>query len=372
LKDPRLEKLADLLVSYSTRVKQGDSVFIMCHEAAIPWAVEINRAVLAAGGNPQTLIKSDDIEEALMKNGTPGQLRKSNFLMEEGIKKADVFLTAWGNFNVKGFSNIDPARIRDRQESNRAWRKLFSSRTGTGDLRWCGTQYPAIADAQEAAMSLSEYEDFVYRAGLIDKPDPAAEWRRIHEEQERWVRYLEGKKELRFRTKNTDLTVRVDGRKWINCSGDENFPDGEVFSTPLLNGVNGHVRFTFPAIHRQRMVEDVQLELKDGKIIRAAAARGEEYINSVLDTDDGSRYIGEIAIGTNYGITEFTRNTLFDEKIGGTFHMAAGDAPKETGGENESLIHWDMICDMRGGGEIRADGEKFHEDGRFLECVLNR
>lgn len=370
MKDPRLAGLADLLVTHSTGVKKGDFVFIMCREPAIPWATEVNRAVLEAGGHPETLITSDDVEEALLRYGTPDQLRENNYLMERMLEKADVFLVAWGNSNVKGFSNIDPARIRDRQEGNRAWRRLYSDRTGRGDLRWCGTQFPTVADAQEAAMSLAEYEDFVYGAGLLDRPDPAAEWRRIREEQERWVRYLETKKELRFRTADTDITVRVDGRRWINCSGQENFPDGEIFSTPLLNGVNGRVRFTFPAVYKQREVEDVRLEIKDGRIVRASAARGEDFLNSVLDTDAGSRYFGEIAIGTNYGIKRFTKNTLFDEKIGGTFHMAAGDAPKETGGENESVIHWDMICDMREGGEITADGEKFHEDGRFLEEVL--
>ncbi|WP_020611033.1 aminopeptidase [Sediminispirochaeta bajacaliforniensis] len=370
MKDFRLEKLASLLVNYSTKVKPGDFVFIMGQEVAIPWIKAVTREVLRAGGHPESLITSDEIEEEILKISTIEQLRENNFLMEQMMGKADVFLFGWGNSNVKGFSNIDPMRIQERQKGNKAWRKLYSDRTGTGDLRWCGTQFPTIADAQEAAMSLSEYEDFVYAAGLLDKEDPVAQWEKINEEQSRWARYLEGKKELHFRATDTDLKVRVDGRRWISCAGTENFPDGEIFSTPLINGVDGHVRFTFPAIYKQRSVEDVRFEIKEGRIVKAHAAKGEDFLHSVLDTDEGSRYFGEIAIGTNYGIKQFTSNTLFDEKIGGTFHMAAGDAPKETGGENESVIHWDMICDMRQGGEITADGECFYKDGAFITEIL--
>jgi aminopeptidase len=370
--DPRLRKLAELLVSYSTGVKPGDFVFIRAHEVAVPWAAEVVRAVALAGGHPETLIISDEIEEALLKNASSSLLQENNVLMEQMLARADVFLVAWGNSNVKGFSNIDPRKLQDRQEGNRAWRKLYSERSGKGELRWCGTQFPTIADAQEAAMSLSEYEDFVYRAGLLEEADPVAEWKRIELEQERWVGYLEGKKELSFRSRDTELTVRVEGRKWINCCGKANFPDGEIFTTPLKTGVEGRVRFSFPAHYRQREVEDVSLEISGGRIIKAKAAKGEDFLRSVLDTDGGSRFFGEIAIGTNYGISRHTGNTLFDEKIGGTFHMAAGDAPKETGGDNESVIHWDMICDLRDGGEIRADGELFHLDGHFIEEVMNK
>jgi aminopeptidase len=372
MKDERLEKLAHLLVSYSTEVKAGDFVFIMAHEVAIPWIREVVREVVLAGAHPEVHIVSDDVEEMLLKHARPDQLEENNDLVETMMRKADVFLTAWGNSNLKGFSNIAPDRIVKRQRGNRGWRRVFFDKTGSGAMRWCGTQFPTISDAQNASMSLGEYEEFVYTAGMLDQPDPAAEWLKIREEQEKWVRYLDGKKVLRFRTDDgeTDLTVDVSGRKWINCCGTENFPDGEIFTTPLKEGVEGKVRYTYPAIYKQREVEDVRFALKGGKIVSARAAKGEEFLNSILDTDEGSRFIGEIAIGTNYQIQDFSGNTLFDEKIGGTFHMAAGDAPKETGGDNESAIHWDMICDMRGGGEISADGTVFYRNGRFLKEVL--
>lgn len=372
MKDQRLAKLAHLLVSYSTGVKPGDFVFIMAHEVSIPWIREVVREVVLAGGHPEVHILSDEVEEMLLKHASPEALGENNYLMEQMMSKADVFLTAWGNTNLKGFSNIDPERMVQRQRGNRGWRRVFFDRTGSGELRWCGTQFPTISDAQNASMSLGEYEDFVYGAGHLDLEDPAAHWHRIREEQERWVRYLDRKRSLRFRSSDdeTDLTVDVSGRKWINCCGTENFPDGEIFTTPLKEGVEGKVRFTYPAIYKQREVQDVQLELQSGKIVSARAARGEDFLNSILNTDQGSRYIGEIAIGTNYQIQDFSGNTLFDEKIGGTFHMAAGDAPKETGGDNESAIHWDMICDLRKGGAISADGEIFYRDGRFLEEVL--
>lgn len=370
MRDSRLAKLADLLVHYSTRVQPGDFVFIMCHEVAIPWMKEVCRAVVEAGGHPETHIISDDIEEMILKHGNSTQLEANNYLMEQMMKKADVFLVAWGNSNVKGFSNIDPARIQMRQKGAKAWRKLYSQRTGSGELRWCGTQFPTISDAQAASMSLDEYEDFVYGAGLLDTDDPARAWKQIRDKQERWIHYLEKKSELHFTAEGTDITAQVGGRTWINCCGTENFPDGEIFTCPHKEGVEGTVHFTIPSFYKQREVEDIRLEIQGGKIIKAQASKGEAFLNSVLDTDSGSRHFGEIAIGTNYGIQSYSANTLFDEKIGGTFHMAAGDAPKETGGDNESIVHWDMICDLRENGAIYADGECFYRNGRFIDEVL--
>ena len=157
------------------------------------------------------------------------------------------------------------------------------------------------------------------------------------------------------------------GRKWINCDGENNFPDGEVFTGPHERSANGHIRFTFPAVYQGREVEDVRIEFKNGKAVKATAAKGEKYLNAMLDMDKGARYVGELAIGTNFGIREFTRNILFDEKIGGTVHMALGKAYPETGSKNESGLHWDMICDLRKGGSLYADGEMFFKNGKFLK-----
>jgi aminopeptidase len=216
-------------------------------------------------------------------------------------------------------------------------------------------------------MSLQEYEEFVFAAGHLFLEDPTAHWKEIGAAQARMVDYLNAKREIRFQASNgTDLTVGVQGRIWINCDGHENFPDGEVFTSPLEDSTDGEVHFSFPAVHGGREVHDVVLMFREGKVIDARASKGEEFLRRMLDQDEGSRILGEIALGTNYAIKRYTKNTLFDEKIGGTFHAALGAAYPETGGRNSSGLHWDMVCDLRQGGTVWADGEKILENGDFV------
>ncbi len=215
-------------------------------------------------------------------------------------------------------------------------------------------------------MSLAEYEDFVFQACFVGKPDPVAEWRRVAKEQERIVNYLNAKKTIKVEGKDTDLTVAVSGRKWINCCGLRNMPDGEVFTGPVEDSAQGRIRYSYPAIYGGKEVVDVRLEFKDGKVTEARAEKGEDLLQAMIAMDEGAKRIGEFAIGTNYGVQRFTKNTLFDEKIGGTIHLALGFSIPESGGVNQSGIHWDMVCDLKEGGRIFADGEKFYEDGKFL------
>jgi aminopeptidase len=216
-------------------------------------------------------------------------------------------------------------------------------------------------------MSLSEYEDFVFGAGLLDHPDPVASWKKVSERQQRLVDFLQGKRDYHVTAANgTDLRMSVAGRTWVNCDGHENFPDGEVFTGPVLDSVNGVVNFSFPAVHHGREVQDVRLRFKDGKVVDARASKGEDFLISMLDMDGGSRLLGECAIGTNFGITRYTRNTLFDEKIGGTVHFALGAGYPETGNANESGLHWDMVVDLRAGGRVEIDGHAVNVDGRFV------
>lgn len=367
MKDARLNKLAKLLVNYSTKVKKGEFVYIQCDEVATPWMVEVAKEAVKAGAHVETTITSDEVGEAKLKYGSEEQLKQGNFIMENVIAKADVWLSAWGTRNTRGHSGIDPERIKLWSQGASAWRSVYSERMGSGALRWCGTQFPTNADAQEASMSLGDYEDFVYGAGHIDKDDPIAEWKRISAEQEKWVSYLDGKKEIHIVSKGTDIRVGVSGRKWINCDGRVNFPDGEVFTSPEENNINGHITFSFPGIYAGKEIEGIRLEVKDGLVVNASASKGEDLLHALLDTDGGSHRFGEVAIGTNYGIQKFTRNMLFDEKIGGTVHMAVGDSMPNAGGKNRSTIHWDMLCDMRDGGRIYADDELFYQNGHFLE-----
>ena len=370
MRDERLEKLANLLVNYSTQVKKNDKVSIKAEYVALPFIIEVAKAAIKNGAYVDYSVTVPEVEEAILKFGDDSQLSIPNNDYGDAVKNSDVWITAWGSINSRARSNISPLLLQKRRLANSLERKIYVDRCASGALRWCGTQFPTNAEAQEAQMSLDEYEEFVYKAGMLDKDDPIAEWKKVEENQERWVNFLDGKKTLHIISKDTDIIVGINGRKWINCCGKENFPDGEIFTSPEENNINGKISFSYPAIYSGRMVEGVKLEVKDGKIIKAQADSGEDFLHSCLDTDAGSKYFGEIAIGTNYNIKKFTRNILFDEKIGGTIHMAIGCAMPEAGGKNISAIHWDMICDMQDGGKIFADDKLFYENGRFIDSVL--
>ena len=368
--DQRLNKLAKLLVEYSVEVKEGDIVYVCADEVATPWVIEVVKEATKKGAHVEYTLESDEIKEIQLKYGSEKQLKSGNMIYESILSKADVWLTAWGNRNTRMLSRIGSNKLKIHQQGASVWRKIYSDRTGDGSLRWCGTQYPTYADAQEASMSMSEYEDFVYGAGLLDSEDPVSEWKKISKEQDRWVKYLDSKSSLHIVSEGTDIMIGINGRKWINCDGKQNFPDGEIFTSPLENNINGYITFSFPGIFAGRQIEGIKLEVKDGKVINAWAKKGEELLKSLLETDEGSSFFGEVAIGTNYGIKDFTSNMLFDEKIGGTVHMAIGDSMPEAGGKNKSSLHWDMLCDMRNGGKIYADGELFYENGKFIDSIL--
>jgi len=370
--DQRLNKLAKLLVNYSTEVKPGEFVFVSSDEVASPWMVEMVKEAVKAGAHVESVLSSQEVSEIKLKYSSEEQLLQENVLFKTMLEKADVWLSAWGNRNTKTNSRIEADKLKMSSKGAASWRKVYSEKMGNGSLRWCGTQFPTYSDAQEASMSFSDYEDFVYGAGLLDAEDPVAEWKRISAEQERWVKYLDTKKGLHFISEGTDVKVNINGRKWINCDGKVNFPDGEIFTSPVEDGVDGVVTFSFPGIYMGKEIEGIVLEIEKGKVIKATAEKGEDLLKALLETDEGASRFGEVAIGTNYGIKDFTRNMLFDEKIGGTIHMAIGDSMPEAGGLNRSTLHWDMLCDMRNGGKIYADGELFYENGKFIDSILEK
>lgn len=382
MRDPRLDRLAAVLVQYSTRVKKGDLVAIRADANAFPLVEATFEAVLKAGGHPTWVTQSERLHELLLSRGTDEQLAYLSPLELHRVETADVQIAFWSESNTSYLARIDPARIARQQSSRKAFMARFMERAANGSLRWVGTQYPTEACAQNASMSLEQYSDFVFKAGLLHMPDPVAAWNAVRQRQERVREFLQGKKVVRFRVPppadgshdGTDLVVDVSKATWVNCAGLENFPDGEVFAGPT--GVEGHVNYTFPAVYNGREVEGVRLRFKGGRVVDASARRNEEFLIKMLDLDAGARTLGEIAIGTNYAISEFTKNTLFDEKIGGTFHAAVGAGYPESGSTNESGLHWDMVCELRPtkgadgstipGGTIEADGQVFHKDGKFL------
>ena len=350
---------------YSLRLKAGDFFVISGSDLAAPLITEVYREALKAGAHPLVVAELPGLQEIFLKHAGEDQLKFISPAQRVVMEQSDAYLTIWGSHNTKALAGVDAKKMAARSNYTRELSVAFLRRGAEGKVRWCGTQFPTHADAQEAGMSLAEYEDFVFAAGLLDRDDPAAEWRRVSARQAKAASFLESKKEFHVVSRDTDLRLRADGRRWINCDGKENFPDGEVFTTPLRDSVEGTIRFSFPGIYYGKEVEDITLTFEQGKVTRASAAKGEDLLLALLDTDEGSRHVGEFAIGTNQGIQRFTHNTLFDEKIGGTVHLAVGAALEETGGKNESGIHWDMICDLRDGGRIYADGELIYQDGRF-------
>lgn len=371
MKDQRLEKLAEVLVSYSTEVKKGDKVAISAEDAALPFVKAVARAAVKKGALVEYYIDLPDVDAELLKNGTEEQYARPNIRFG-ACASSDVWISAWGSENTKTMQSVPPERLKARRLANKENRKIYSSRMGSGELRWCGTQFPTNGDAQNAGMSLEEYEDFVYAAGFLNEEDPVAKWKEMAAWQERWVKWLDGKKELHILSEDTDIRVKVEGRKWINCCGQENFPDGEIFTSPVEDGVDGYITFSYPSILNGHEFEKVRLTVEKGRITEACCADAEknETLLSYIDTDEGSRYFGEVAIGTNYGIQRHTKNILFDEKIGGSMHMAIGEAFPEAGGKNTSAIHWDMINDMTKDGKIYADEILFYVNGKFREDVL--
>jgi aminopeptidase len=373
MQDPRLAKLADVLVNYSARVKKNDLVRITATTAVEPLVVEVFRSVLRSGGHPHVALAPDECDWIRLAEGSDEQLRFEDPLWMQYAETIDAYIGIWGSDNTKALTRAAPERQALVSQGRKRFLQRFMQRAAEGKLRWVGTQFPCQSAAQDAERSLAEYEDFVFRAGLLHLDDPAAAWREISQRQQRVVDYLSTKEEIRFVTpQGTDLSVRVAGRTWINCDGHENFPDGEVFTGPHEDATRGVVRFSFPAVHKGREAAGIRLEFRDGRVVGASADKGEDFLMGMLDQDAGARVLGEIAIGTNYAITEYTKNTLFDEKIGGTFHAALGMAYPESGGKNESGLHWDMVCDLRDGGQIFADGELISENGRFLDAAWPR
>jgi aminopeptidase len=367
MRDPRLTKLAEVLVNYSVGVKPGQLVRISGPTVAEPLVVEIYREVVRAGGNPMVRMAPEEVEEILYKNATEQQLDFLNPVAKFEIETVDCSIGIWADENTKALTNCDPKRMARNAAARRPIGDIFMKRAAEGKLRWSGTQFPCQASAQDADMSLAEYEDFVFAAGLLSEADPVAAWKKISQRQQRLVDFLNGKSDYHVVAANgTDIRMSVAGHKWINCDGHENFPDGEVFTGPVIDSASGVVHFSFPAVHGGREVENVRLKFKDGKVVDASADKGQDFLISMLDMDAGSRLLGECAIGTNYSITRYTKNTLFDEKIGGTAHFALGAGYPETGNNNQSGLHWDMVVDMRQGGFVEIDGVKVSVDGKFV------
>jgi aminopeptidase len=364
--DPRVTRLADLIVGYSLELQPGQVFRIDGLDAASPLALAFYRSGLLAGAYPYTNLSLEGTLELLLEHGSEQQIDYIAPQQWEEIEEIDAIATIWSETNTRALSRVDPARhakylAAQRRLHNRRWERIAA-----GEMRWCGTLFPTSAHAQDAGMSLSTYEDFVYSACHVDTDEAAEHWRLVAASLRARAQELNSVKELRILGPDTDLRVSVDGRTWISAEGTYNMPDGEVFTSPTETATEGEIRYTFPAIYHGREVEDIRLRFEGGRVVHAEATHGDDYLKTLLAMDDGARILGEVAFGLNYEIDRFTRNILFDEKIGGTMHLALGSAFSQAGGSNISGLHWDMICDLRADGEVYADGELIWRAGRFL------
>ncbi len=364
--DSRLEAWASVLVGYSVEVKPGQTVAIVGGTAAAPLLRAIYREVLRRGGHPVLVPTLPGAAADLLALGNEEQLARVTPIERFVREQADVMIQVLAETNTKAASGVDPARQAVFQGARGELLQTSMQRAAEGSLDWTLTLYPTDAYAQDAGMATDEFAEFVYRACKLDQPDPAAAWRATATEQQRLIDWLAGKREIRLTGPDTDLTVNIAGRTWINSDGRRNFPSGEIFTGPVETSASGRVRFSFPVVVAGREVVDVRLRFEDGKVVEASAAQNEAYLLRQLNTDEGARFLGEFAFGTNFGIDRFTKSILFDEKIGGTVHLALGSGYPETGSTNRSAIHWDLICDLRQGGAAEVDGQPFLRDGHFV------
>jgi aminopeptidase len=363
--DPRLQSLAEIVCGYSLDVRRGDLVKVSGPATSPEFIAAVIGEITRLGGNPLLRAGLPRIDAALLQ-GSDAQLTTVTEIDRLDSETPDKTLTIWADTNTRYMSGVSPERQAMWSRSRRSLTDRFFERLAAGEIGWCGVTLPTQAHAQDAGMSLAEYEDFVFDAGHVSDPDPIAFWREQSARQAAAIDRLARVSELRIVAEDTDLTLDVGGRTWLNADGRENFPDGEVFTSPVHDATSGHISFSFDATYQGHEFAGVRLWFEQGRVVRHEASRGAEFLAGMLDMDEGARMLGEVAFGMNDEIQRGTRHVAFDEKIGGTCHVALGAAFPEAGGTNRSSLHWDIVCDLRQGGEVYGDGELVAKDGRFL------
>lgn len=361
------DKYAEVLVDYSTDVQKGDLVIIRAESVQAKELVKaVYKRVLERGGNPLLRTAIGDLAEIFMKNASDDQLDYVDPITKLEYETVDKYISIGAPLNTKNMARADLSRLARRGKATKPLSELLLGRSARGEAKWVIADVPTHALAQEAKMSLDEYSEFLFKSCYLDCDDPVAKLKELDKKQTAWANYLNNAKKIHITGEKTDITFNVEGRTWISCSGLNNYPDGEVFTSPVEDGINGEIYFDFPQNYRGNSANGVHLWIENGLVVKATADKGEEFLNAMINMDEGSHGIGEIAIGTNEEIQEVTGNILFDEKIGGAIHMAVGASYPETGGKNISGLHWDMIKNMKNGGKIYADDKLIYENGKML------
>jgi aminopeptidase len=359
------EKYAKLLVHYSLELKKGDKLLISSTYLAEPLIKEVYREALDAGAHPEIQIGINELSKLFYDHAGDAQLRYVSPMYLHAVKSYDAFLTIRAPFNVKELQSVDPEKKKKAAVAQTRVKKLFMERASTGALKWTLCEFPTDSQAQECSLSRSEYEDMVFSACFLYSENPPEEWRKVRASQQHIVDFLNSRHDIRIVGRGTDLSFTTRGRRWINSDGRHNMPSGEIFTSPEEDSVRGRVTFSFPGIYMGEEVEEILLYVDQGEVVKWEAKKGGQLLAKILEIPGAKRF-GEAAIGTNTGIRRFTKNMLFDEKMGGTIHLALGASYPETGGKNESPIHWDLLADMKKDGRIFADGELIYRNGEFI------
>ncbi len=367
--NPMYEKYAQLVVNYSLNIKKGERIIIDSSAVAEEFTRAIYVEVLKAGAHPYLDIGIEGLDELLYKYGSEEQLSYFDNVHTYIYKEFDCLILIKAEYNTRKLSLIDPKKIAKRRgsEKRKEWMKIVWERESKSEFRVCGfLPVPCNSLAQEANMDLYSYIDFVSKAIFLDKENPIQEWKNMEISLEKYVNYINKFDKIQVLGEETDLEFSVKGREWLSSCGHYNLPDGEIYTGPVEDSVNGKIKFTYPGIYLGNEIENIYLEFKDGIVTTASAQKGEELLDEILKIENANR-MGEFAIGVNYGITQFTKNMIFDEKIGGTLHCALGNGLKRTGSRNESAIHWDLLKDMKiPGSKILADGELVYKEGNLV------
>lgn len=354
-----VDGFARLLTDYCLEVQPGQQVLVQSSTLAAPLLLALQREILEREGWPLIRASLPGSDEVFWNAARDRHLDGFATAELAEAEEIDASLRIQATENANALAGVDPARMSRAAVSRAPLREVALAR------RWAITLWPTAAAAQQAGMGTAEFTDFVTRALFLDREDPAAAWGELRDFQAGLIERLAPKREIHIQAEGTNLRLTVDGRTWVNSDGKRNMPSGEVFTGPHETSAEGVIRFTIPTSPRGVVVEDVTLEFRDGRVVSAHAERGNDYLQATLETDEGARYLGELGIGTNFGIDRPIGAILFDEKIGGTVHLALGRSYPETGGTNESVVHWDLICDLREGGKLSADGVPILVDGRF-------
>ncbi len=353
--DKRYQKLADILVNYSTKVKNGEKVMLhMIEVETLPLISAIYEEVIKAGGLPEVYFSSVYFTRSLLRFGNTKQIAYNTPIENFGIDEADVWIGIRAIRNPYELSDLESKKL---NEYNRAVGLTTHKRVdGT---RWVICRVPTESFAQQGEMSYEAATEFYFSSTLLD-------WKKAGEKWKKWMNVFQKADSVRIVGKETDLTFSTKGRVYVLADGKYNMPDGEFFTAPVETTVEGHIFYEFPSQKSGKVVKDVRLEFSKGQIVKATASANQDILIEAINTDKGSKFIGEFGVGTNYGINRFVLETLFDEKIGGTIHTAIGRAYKECKGTNESAVHWDLVKDLRSQGEIYLNGKKVFEKGKFL------